>query len=64
MCLICVEITKDKLTSMEARRNLGEMHYGMTKEHILKVLKLIWKKEDQEEEQCWNELDAYWRASD
>ena len=50
MCLICAELTKNKLTSAEARRNLGEMHTGLKKDHILEVLKLIWQKEDEEDE--------------
>jgi hypothetical protein len=48
MCLICVDIQKDKLTSLEARRNLGEIGPTIPKEHKLEVLKLIWEKEDQE----------------
>ena len=50
MCLICAELTKNKLTSAEARRNLGEMRAGLKKDHILEVLKLIWQKEDEEDE--------------
>lgn len=56
MCLICTELSKNKLTSIEARSNLGEMCTDMDKEHILEVLKLIWKKEDEEgetEEELW-----------
>ena len=64
MCLICVELTKEKLTSTEARRNLGEMYVGMQKDHILEVLKKIWKKEDQEDQEYWDNIDGYWRASD
>ena len=48
MCLICVELKKNKLTSHEARRNLGELFEGMEKEHVKEVLKLIWEKEDNE----------------
>ena len=48
MCLICVDIQKDKLTSLEARRNLGDIGPSIPKEHKLEVLKLIWEKEDQE----------------
>ena len=55
MCLICVEIQKNKLTSLDARRNLSEVRTGLTKAHTLKVLKLIWKKEDEEQE---SSLDA------
>ena len=50
MCLICVELSKNKLTVEEARRNLGEMYTDMTKDHVREVLRLIWQKEDQEYE--------------
>ena len=57
MCLICAELKKDKLTSFEARRNLGELYTTMEKEHIHEVLKLIWNKEDQEQDQ---EVTSYY----
>jgi hypothetical protein len=53
MCLICVELTKNKLTSLEARRNLGEMSTTIKKDHIHEILQLIWKKEDEEYEAMW-----------
>ena len=49
MCLICVDLQKDKLTWKEARRNLNETHEQLDKEHVLEVLKLIWEKEDEEQ---------------
>ncbi len=48
MCIICVDIEKDKLTALEARRNLNEMHSFLSEEHTQEVLQLIWKKEDEE----------------
>ena len=51
MCLICIDMQKDKLTSSEARKNLEETHEAMSKEHIFEVLKLIWKKESGEQEE-------------
>ena len=48
MCLICVEMTKENITAHEARTNLSEMYGDMTKDHVLEVLKLIWKQEDRE----------------
>jgi len=57
MCLICAELKKDKLTSFEARRNLGELYTTMEKEHVHEVLKLIWNKEDQEQDQ---EVTSYY----
>ena len=37
MCIICVDLQKDKLTWREARRNLGEVHTKLEKDHILEV---------------------------
>ena len=48
MCIICVDLTKDKLTYKEARRNLSEVGSTIAPEHRIEVLKLIWKKEDDE----------------
>ena len=50
MCLICTELGKNKLTHAEARYNLGEVYKTLEKDHILKILRLIWQKEDEE----WN----------
>ena len=47
MCLICVELSKNKLTPIEARRNLGEMINVVDKDHRLDVLRAIWEKEDE-----------------
>ncbi len=48
MCLICVDLEKDKLTAFEARRNLNELIPVLPKEHAQEVLQLIWQKEDEE----------------
>ena len=48
MCLICVDLGREKLTSMEARRNLGEVYTQMKKKHILEVLRKIWVQEEKE----------------
>ena len=48
MCIICVDLTKDKLTYKEARRSLSEVGSTIEPEHRIEVLKLIWKKEDDE----------------
>ena len=49
MCLICAGLVTDKLTVSEARKNFGEMREQIDKEHRLEVLKMIWKKEDEED---------------
>ena len=48
MCIICVDLEKNKLTWKEARRNLSEFSDTLDKDHKLKVLKKIWEKEDEE----------------
>ena len=48
MCIICVEIEKNKLTSLEARRNMSEMSSQIDDSHKIEVLKKIWAKEDEE----------------
>ena len=50
MCIICVELSKNKLTPREARRNLGEMIHVIDEEHRLEVLRNIWKAEDEEDQ--------------
>jgi len=37
MCLICVDLAKEKLTASEARRALGEMRLKLDKEHLAEV---------------------------
>ena len=46
MCLICVDLQKDKMTWKEARGNLREMYTEMDKDHIFELLQLIWEKQD------------------
>jgi len=50
MCMICVDMQKNKLTHEEARKNLSEIHKSLDKDHVLEVIKLIWKKQDEEDE--------------
>ena len=49
MCLICAELSSNKLTAFEARRNLNEMREVIAPEHRIQVLKAIWEKEDEED---------------
>jgi len=48
MCLICVDLQKDKMTWKEARNNLNEVYEDLDKDHILELLTLIWDKQDEE----------------
>ena len=45
-------MTKNKLTSKEARSNLRETYKTLPKEHVYEVIKMIWKKEDEEAEEA------------
>jgi len=59
MCIICVDLKKDKLSSIEARKNLEEMHTTLEKEHIHEILQLIWRKEDEEYAEEYSFDDNY-----
>jgi len=48
MCIICIDLTRNKLTSREARRNMFEMRSQIEDEHRVEVLAKIWEKEDNE----------------
>lgn len=41
MCLICVEFQKQRMTTGEARRALGEMVESMEDEHIREVEEML-----------------------
>lgn len=60
MCIICVEMEKDRLSWNEALRNLGEMREDMTDQHYVEVQMKIAAAEREEEE---NEVDNSRRPS-
>ncbi len=69
MCVICVDIEKNKLTSLEARRNMGEIASLLTDEHKIELLKKIWSKEEEEQrqgpdEEEYNRLLKWFKESD
>jgi hypothetical protein len=37
MCMICVELAKQKMTAAEGRRALGEMREAMDRAHVAEV---------------------------
>lgn len=37
MCIICVDLAKQKLSAHEAKRHLGEMREGLGREHAAEV---------------------------
>jgi hypothetical protein len=50
MCLICVELAKNTMTVIEARKNLGEIKSTISREHILEVYQMISDKEMREDD--------------
>lgn len=48
MCLICVDLQRQRMTTFEARRALGEMVEGMEPEHIREVQARIKAAEEAE----------------
>ena len=37
MCIICIELEKNKITPLEAQRTLAEMAFDLDLEHFLEV---------------------------
>ena len=72
MCIICVDIEKNKLTSLEARRNMREIASILPDEHKIELLRRIWDKEEEErreshlrpeEEEEYNRLLKWFKES-
>ena len=49
MCLICVEFQKQRMTSGEARRALGEMVHQLDDDHVEEVEEMIAEAEAEED---------------
>ena len=41
MCLICIDFNKGRLAPWEARRNLGEIAFYISPEHVKKVEEML-----------------------
>lgn len=41
MCIICIELEKNKITPLEAQRTLAEMAFDLELEHFLEVQEKI-----------------------
>ena len=54
MCMICVQIQQDRLTSREARHNFYEMIGEIDQDHHQKVADLINQKWEEEERDKFN----------
>ena len=57
MCLVCIEFQKGKLSTLEAKRNLREMHTNVGTDHILDALKIIEDVEDIEKVKDGHDLE-------
>ena len=62
MCIVCIDLEKETLTTREAWRNLNEMKDSMDEEHIQEVVDKIWDRlhdrmfDDDKELDLWAEL--------
>jgi|TARA_R110001583_G_scaffold121451_2_gene272686 glycerol-3-phosphate dehydrogenase len=62
MCIICVGLEKEALTTREAWRNLNEMKYSMEEEHTKEVMDKLWGRlhsrmfDDDKELDLWAEM--------
>ncbi len=62
MCIICVQLDKETLTTREAWRNLNEMKSSMDEEHTMEVMDKLWDKihsrmfDDDKELDLWAEM--------
>ena len=62
MCIICVQLDKETLTTREAWRNLNEMKSSMDEEHTIEVMDKLWDKihsrmfDDDKELDLWAEM--------
>ncbi len=67
MCIICIELEKNKLTLREAWRNLNEIHETLEEDHVKEVVDVIWDKlharlmedEDDKELDLWADVLDY-----
>jgi hypothetical protein len=57
MCLVCIEFQKGKLSVLEAKRNLREMHTNVDTDHTLEALKIIEDVEDIEKVKDGHDLE-------
>lgn len=48
MCLICVEFERDRMTTFEARRALGEMVEKIGEDHAEEVEEMLREAEEEE----------------
>lgn len=46
MCIICIELEKNKITPLEAQRSLAEMAFDIDLDHFLEVEEKIQQIED------------------
>lgn len=59
MCIICVEMTKGKLTTSEAYRNLGEMENVLPQEHYEEIHKKLTDELHAEDEPLFDDKPSF-----
>lgn len=63
MCMLCVEWEKQRITSKEAFKAIGEMITPTTKEHLQELAERIIQKEVPETQTNKDAEEAFWNAT-
>jgi len=65
MCMICIDLEKQKLSTREAFKNLNEMYESLGREHAQEVIEKLWDRlhsrmeDDDKELDLWDELGNF-----
>jgi len=65
MCIICIDLEKERLSTQEAFRNLNEMYDSLDEEHIKEVVEILFERlhsrmnDEDEESDLWDGLGNF-----
>ncbi len=65
MCIICIDLERERLSTQEAFRNLNEMYDSLDEEHIKEVVEILFERlhsrmnDEDEESDLWDGLGNF-----
>jgi RNase H-fold protein (predicted Holliday junction resolvase) len=65
MCIICIDLEKERLSTQEAFRNLNEMYDSLEEEHVKEVVEILFERlhsrmnDEDEESDLWDGLGNF-----
>ena len=65
MCIICIDLERERLSTQEAFRNLNEMYDSLGEEHVLEVVEKLFDRihsrmnDEDEELDLWDDLGNF-----